>query len=231
MKNIKVKAQLILALLGFSSHLHATEDFFISAPIFPKVEVLYEYEDDQYPISQLGREKVVDTAFMSFTEVFDACLADEEYANRLHSLSADNTLTQDQLAENYTVIAECSYNKFTSKPYFIPKLIQDVDICSRILDTNDHKWRMISETDIQTWGDEVYTSLSQIINTALPNDANEEAFGAFYFSMATYINTDQGLKVGNLYPNISSSNRISNISDYNGYCSGDKCHTGSRRTR
>ena len=187
MKNHNLKIICTISLLLLASVTQAASDVYISAPIFPKVDVLYTYEADNYPKEETEKLNVVDTAFMSFDNLFELCLEDDNFSKLLHTASDDEALTQAELAENYNTIASCAYENFSSKPYFIPKLVEDVDMCARILNKNEGQWRMITDTDISNWNEEFYASLSGIINTALPEEGNTNAFGAFYFSVATYV--------------------------------------------
>jgi hypothetical protein len=41
----------------------------------------------------------------------------------------DPPLTPAELSANYDLIAQCSYEQYTAKPYWVPQYIDDVDIC------------------------------------------------------------------------------------------------------
>lgn len=205
MMNMKFKTvSLIFCFMCFSTGT-ATADILISAPIFPKYLSFANYEGDKYPTTLAEKHAIADNAFYSFERLFEICQTDNAFKSRLFVAIDGQTLTQAQLASNYNTIAECAYLKFTIKPYFVPQIVEDVDLCSRVLPPNSG-WRMITDEDVISWGNPVFQSLTETLNSAASN--NEYGMGTFYFSAATYIRTATGLKIGVLYPNIGVPDRI-----------------------
>lgn len=210
---MKIRVTILLTALGASAVLspaQAGTDITISAPIFPRTDIMYQYAGDNYPATDAAERDLADAAFMSFETVHDACLNDNEFKSLIHVATGDTPLTQRELANNYDTIAACSYIKFTSKPYFIPQLVANVDLCARLLKPTQG-WRMITDTDVLSWDDAVFNQLSDTLNSAW-NGAGE-FWGSFYYSTATYIRTDTGLRVAAMYPGVAPEQRITDLPD------------------
>jgi len=208
MKHYLASATLILGLLAAAAPARAATDIVISAPIFPKYGSFMNYEDQNYPSTLAAKIDIADHGFFNFEDLFQICLADDNFRNRLYVANDGAILTQQQLASNYSTIADCAYVKFTVKPYFVPQLVDDVDLCAHALPAS-RGWRMITDNDINSWDDAVFSSLASAVNSAWPNGGDE--WGSFYFSTVTYIKTATGLRVGVLHPGVTVEQRIIDV--------------------
>ena len=208
MKHYLTAVSFLLSLLAAAAPVHAASDIVISAPIFPKYISFYNYEAENYPTTEAAKIEIADLGFFNFEELFQMCLADDAYKNKLHIAKNGEPLTQEKLGENYNTIADCAYVKFTSKPYFVPQLVDDVDLCAHALPASQG-WRMITDTDINSWDDTVFTNLTETLNSAWPNGG--DSWGSFYFSTVTYIRTATGIKIGILRPEAAADRRIIDV--------------------
>jgi len=172
----------------------------LSAPIFPKVLTLYAHEGASYPSLMSEKEDLVDDAALAFSFLLNDCAATYP-AITLSSGSAP--LTSTQLTDNYNAVAECSYATYTSKPYWIPKLVDEVDICARTLGAG---WRLPTEADVNAFTPAELSALASTLSTVAGSSSSW--MGSFYFSMRIYVRgTDGSLKIGDLTP--GSTSRIS----------------------
>jgi hypothetical protein len=165
----------------------------VSAPIFPEVLKLYQAEGSNYPsASHADRVTLIDNALMTYDFLLTQC---NGFSYPV-TLGSDTTLTAEQLAANYATVAKCSYEHFTAKPYLIPQLVDDEDICQQKLGSG---WSMLTEADITGWGAEVFTRLEATLSTAVTSDSSN--WGSFYFSLVAFVRaTDGTLKAANLDP-------------------------------
>ncbi len=160
----------------------ATQALEISAPILPRVDVLYEAEGPAYPASQQEREALADDATLLFPDLLVACQV-AGYA--IKPLSG--SLTQSDLLANYEQVALCAYELYTAKPYWIPKLLLDVDICTRRL---GGEWRMIQEADLAAITADQYQQIAALLPA--PSDPMRAAWYEYYFTQLAFVITSAG---------------------------------------
>jgi hypothetical protein len=190
----------------------------ISAPLFPIVTTLYDYEGTNYPTTADGQKALAKDGYTTFEKIRDACLTKDprgSFSGGIKTEDNSQALAVEDRAENYSKIAQCAYEYFGSKPYSIPQLVSDVDLCAEHLGTD---WRLLSEEDIGTFTPDVYSN----IKGALQKSSDAISWGSFYFSLAAYTKgSDQSLKIGSLFPDATS--RVTDAS----FPSGSKFHLES----
>jgi hypothetical protein len=191
------------AMLGSSLKLDSETPkvYEISAPLFPIVTTLYNYEGTNYPTTADGQKALAKDGYTTFEKIRDACLTKDprgSFSGGIKIEGNSQTLTAEERAENYSKIAQCAYEYFGSKPYSIPQLVSDVDLCAEHLGTD---WRLLSEEDIATFTPDVYSN----IKVALEKTSGAFSWGSFYFSLAAYTQASDGnLKIGSLFPDAAS---------------------------
>lgn len=170
----------------------------ISAPLFPLTSKLYPKEAGNYPDTAEEQTVLGQEAYLTFEKIRDNCIADGSYEG-IKAETDSVKLTAKERADNFSKIATCSYERYYSKPYSIPQLVDDVDLCKMHLGAD---WNMIKQSDLESFSPVVFDN----IETAYSKVNSEEfSWGAFYFSLATYVRgTDGTLKIGSLYPDATS---------------------------
>ena len=177
-------AKLSLALIaatGLGGAAHAdTLVTSLSAPIFPQVLTLYAAEGANFPVSAEDRAALVDAAALTFRFLIGHCSeADGKYA------ITPAPTTADEIANNYSEIARCAYEQFTAKPYWIPQLVEEVDICARTL---GEEWHLLSEKDVAAFSEDDFA----FIEKTLAGVGGESNWGNFYFSLHAYVRSSDG---------------------------------------
>jgi hypothetical protein len=181
-----------LLVLGMPARAAAAEWVTISAPIFPQVLKLYEHEGANFPATAEEEAAVAHDASLIFETLLAECQAD--YPGIVVLGSDDPPLTPEQLTANFDLVARCSYEKYTAKPYWIPQLVDDVDICGTELGA---EWRMPTEADLAAFTDEDFAFLQATLTTM----AGGDWWGGFYFSLKIYVRAGDGtLAMGDLTP-------------------------------
>jgi hypothetical protein len=167
------------------------ELFEISAPILPSTEVLYAHQGTSYPSTLAEEQSVAHAAALTFDFLMTSC-ADEYSIVLLPAGGAP--LPPEVIANNYEQVARCSYDRYVAKPYWIPALVDHVDICATELGAG---WRLVAEEDTATLSRDERQFLIQ--GLATPNSTG--FFGSFYFSLAVWVRASDGtLKLGSLAP-------------------------------
>jgi hypothetical protein len=168
----------------------------ISAPIIPDVSVLYAQEGAAFPTSQADEEILADAAALDFAGLLVECATYSDYSAIVLAGPSDPPLTTAQLESNYELVAECSYVRHTAKPYWIPKIVTDVDVCARTLGAD---WRILAESDLASFTTADYQTLADTLA-----GASGGGFGAFYFSLDTFaLGTNGDLAHAHLDPGAS----------------------------
>jgi hypothetical protein len=163
----------------------------VSAPIFPDVAVLYAHEGSNYPATAADQQALVDATALTYEYLRDDCAA-HGYAI---TLTDGGVLTAEQLATNYDEVARCSYEQHSAKPYWIPQVLIDVDVCARVLGGD---WHLLSEADVAGFGPDDFAYLSSTLSATLDGGA---WWGGFYFSPRVFLAaSDGGLVQGDLSP-------------------------------
>lgn len=184
-----------LMILGTPSLAGADEWVTMSAPIFPQVLVLYEHEGTNFPATPEEELALVQEASLIFEELLVECQPD--YPGIVLTGPEDPPLTPTELNANFDLVARCSYEKHTAKPYWIPQLVDDVDICGSEMGEG---WRMPNEADLVAFTDDDFVFLQETLTTT----ADGEWWGGFYFSMRIFVRAEDGtLAVGDLTPGVA----------------------------
>ena len=90
-------------------------------------------------------------------------------------------LSPAQLATNYDQVGRCAYEQYTAKPYWIPKLVDDVDICGTEMGTG---WRLISEADLASFSE---ADLQKVAGTWNLHVVGGGGLGFFFSSLAIWV--------------------------------------------
>jgi hypothetical protein len=188
------------ALVGFvprsDGALVTRERVEISAPILPDETKLVEPP----PATLAEEQAVVDAAALTYEPLLAECAA---YYPAITPPPADGTpLTPEQLAANYDAVGDCAYTRHTSKPYWIPKLVDDVDVCGRELGSG---WRLISEDDLSSLTEADYQFMKDTLTpVAGPAASSSWSFGSFYFGLHVWLRAHDGtLATGDLSPGVT----------------------------
>ena len=208
---MKIVHVALIAAVGLSSALVAgadpapTEIVEISAPIFPNVEMLYTQEGANFPVDMDGESSLADSSALTYDFLLNECAAN--YPSITLSADGDPPLTSSQLAANYQAIAQCSYEQYTAKPYWIPQLVSDVDICGNQLGAD---WALLSEADIASFSESDFQFLHDTLTDVTPATSS---WGTFYFSLQVFTRaTDGTIKMGDLNPGVTSRMTALNLS-------------------
>ncbi len=188
-----------LALLEDDSDIIGVE---LSGPLMPKVLYLYANEGQQYPSNEAGQLEVAENGFLTFPELREECNNLAQYAVKV--ISAEEAaelgegLTDEMQLASYGAIAQCAYEQKTSKPYTIPQLHEDVDVCAAVL---GDEWRTPTEEDVTsilTGAD--FLKFQEIMESAITaGTSTNGSWAHFYFSLATIIRGEDGMaKVASL---------------------------------
>ena len=160
----------------------------ISAPILPallsSVGGLYAYEGSKLPKTQAGLEKLAHDVALTYDTLLNECK--KSYPGIiLQAKNATKPLTTAELSKNYDLVGECAYKKFKSKPYWIPKIVDKVDLCGIELGPD---WLLLSEEDVAS----LTKDQSKIIVEAVTSTSGK-FFGKAFFSMHVYVRASSGL--------------------------------------
>jgi len=110
--------------------------FEISLAILPRTFSkggLYEYEGPRYPTTTAAREALVDSVAFTYGELAKECVT--RHPEIVLPKPGDPEATVNKALE---AVAACAYTDFGIKPYWIPRLVSDVDICARKLGPDYH---------------------------------------------------------------------------------------------
>jgi len=166
----------------------------ISAPILPRTDVIYR----PFPATLAGEAEMAHQAALLFPWLLAQC------APLYPQIKLGSGQTAKELATNYEQVATCAYEKFSAKPYWIPQLVADVDICRNELGEN---WRLISEQDLALMTDADFQYFTDTLS-------GSDGFGSEFFSLVIWVRANDGtIKFGNLSPAVS--NRVGPLV-YNG---------------
>lgn len=143
-----------------------------------------------YPTDLQTKIAYVKANTWTFEELLVKCAPD--YSGIVLQAPGGPQPTKAELARNYDLVAQCSYEKYSAKPYWIPQLVDDVDVCAVKLGAS---WRMITEQDLQTLDPADYQFVADTLSGV------GGGWGSFYFSLHTYVRAADGtLKMGDLTP-------------------------------
>jgi hypothetical protein len=135
-------------------------------------------------------------AALTFPALLDECVP--KYPAITLLAPGDPPLTAEQLATNYDQVAECAYVTHTAKPYWIPQLIDDVDICASVFGAD---WRLISESDLNGFTEQEHQFFADTLTGV---SGTSSGMGRLYFSLAMYVRANDGtIKTGALGPGVT----------------------------
>ena len=179
------------------------ETVWLSAPILPKIEVLYPSESN-YPSGQAEREELARNISLTYDFLLANC--GPEYAISRWQ-EGEPPLSPADLYENYEEVARCSYEQYLAKPYWGQSaLLHDIDVCATVL---GGPWRMPSEADIASLSEADFEHIQTLL-TVPPKDAmnsfDGSSWGELYFSLDVFVrDASGGVKVANLAAGVSGS--------------------------
>ncbi|PKN58966.1 MAG: hypothetical protein CVU56_03215 [Deltaproteobacteria bacterium HGW-Deltaproteobacteria-14] len=185
---------LTIAVCGLTTSA-AAQTVEVSAPLFPRVLDLYPFTGDAYPDGYDAQEALADDVLMTFGWLRDECAA------RGYDvlLAGDAPLTPEQRMENYNHVAECAYDEFTAKPYMVPQLVADVDVCALKLGDG---WRLPTEADVLGWPDALFEGVADVLTETADGTSG---WGTFYFSLLVYVTgADGDVRIANLHPDATT---------------------------
>ncbi|MGC4118555.1 MAG: hypothetical protein QM765_29160 [Myxococcales bacterium] len=166
----------------------------ISAPILPDMMIWQHKGGSGYPASAAIAQALVRDTTMTYEYLLLACAA----AYPSITLSSDPaTLTQEQLRTNYDQVSRCAYEKHGSKPYWMPQILDDVDVCALKLGAG---WRLVSEDDLDGLSEADF----QLFKDTMTIEAGDDWFPRqFYFSLDFYVRgRDGSLRWGDMTPGV-----------------------------
>lgn len=195
----------IASIIAGARALHADgsiiEHVEVSAPILPRLSLLYEREGQNFPSAPADITALAHDAALTYDFLLGACPA--KYPEIVVVGPNDPPTTPDQNATNFEQLAKCAYNEYVSKPYWIPALVDEVDICGTELGAS---WHLLTEADVAS----VTDADVEVLAHALATPNAQSFFGNLFFSLHVWVRgTDGSLKVGDLTPGVSQ--RISDL--------------------
>lgn len=168
----------------------------VSAPILPRVSVLYSSEGNNFPSSLVDQAALAHQAALTFDFLMTACSMN--HSGIVIPGPGDPPTTPAQNATNLETVANCAYTDFVSKPYWIPALVDQIDICGTELGSS---WHLITEADVN----DVTDADAQSMATALSTPNSTTFFGNFYFSLHVWVRAANGsLARGDLSPGVTA---------------------------
>jgi hypothetical protein len=109
-------------------------------------------------------------------------------------------LSPAQLAVNYDQVGLCAYMQYVAKPYWIPKLVDDVDICGTEMGAG---WRLITESDIASLAP---ADFQTVADTWQLQGTGGNGLAFFYTSLAIWVRGDDGtIQEGTLAPDATGA--------------------------
>ena len=172
----------------------------VSAPVLPD-SVIWQYKGGEgYPGSVAEATALVRDTTYTYEFLLSACAPTYPTI----TLSADpSTLTEAQLETNYDQVSRCAYEKYFTKPYWMPQILDDVDVCALKLGTG---WRLLSEADLDGLSEADF----QLFQETMTIGAGDDWFPRqFYFSLDVYLRGRDGkLKWGDMTPGAQHVNEL-----------------------
>jgi hypothetical protein len=169
----------------------------ISAPILPRTTIIYA----PFPTSLNGEKTMAHDASLLFDWLLPLCA---QLYPTITLAPADGTpLTQTQLATNYDQVGLCAYMQYVAKPYWIPRLVDDVDICGTEMGSG---WRLITEADLASLTE---ADFQKVADTWALSAPGSNGLPFFYTSLEIWVRANDGtIQSGTLAPGITGSHMI-----------------------
>ena len=165
----------------------------ISAPILPRTTVIYQ----AFPATLDGEKKMAHDAALLFDWLLPTC------APLYPKITLDPTgagLTPDQLGLNYDQVGLCAYEQYVAKPYWIPKLVDDVDICGTEMGPG---WRLITEADLASLREADFQAVADAWNHFV---VGGQGLPFFFSSLGIWVRGNDGtIQEGTLAPGVTGS--------------------------
>jgi hypothetical protein len=153
----------------------------VSAPIHPSVVKLYEADGATYPKTHDLQVSLAKASALTYCFLLDDCSKSDS------SIKTKPPLTADEIQHDYDAVASCAYDKYTAKPYWIPQLVLDVDICTTMLGTG---WRTPTEDDVNAFVTSDYEFMESTLGSTSGNT---------YFTLDIWVRaTDGTIQIGHL---------------------------------
>lgn len=166
----------------------------ISAPILPRTTVIYQ----PFPGTLEGEKAMAHDAALLFDGLLEHCAP---LYPKIALAPSGVGLSDQQLATNYVEVARCSYEQYGAKPYWIPKLIDDVDICGTEMGAG---WRLPSEADLASLSESDFQAVADKWN----HPSADVTFSSFFSSLAIWVRgTNGSIEIGTLAPG-GADNRV-----------------------
>lgn len=174
---------------GFEDTTDRKERVIISAPIIPRTDVIYA-ADGRVPADPVAEAALGHAASLTYAQLLTGCAP---LYPGIVVPAPGKDLTPAERTNNFVLIATCAYEKYYAKPYWIPKLVNDLDLCGTELGKD---YRLPTEADLAALRDADYRFLSERLTTAA---GTTDFFGNTYFSLLIYVRGADGtLKLGDL---------------------------------
>ena len=164
----------------------------ISAPILPN-SVVWQYKGGSgYPATTMDAVALVRDTTYDYEFLLNAC---QKTHPTIVVPTQDHPLTPAEIATNYDQVSRCAYEQYGAKPYWMPQILDDVDVCQVKLGAG---WRLLAEDDLALFTEADYQTFKDTMTIAQGTDWFPRQF---YFSLDAYLRGHNGtLKAGNLNP-------------------------------
>ena len=141
--------------------------FELSLSILPRVfgKGLYRYEGTSYPSTDAARTAVVDEVAFTYPQLEREC-AGLHPGKIVLAKDGGPALSAETLGKNIEALFDCAYVDFGIKPYWIPRLVVDADVCGRKLGAG---WRLPTAGDFASWTESERSAIAAASSVELFN--------------------------------------------------------------
>jgi hypothetical protein len=188
-KRLVLTLVLVLAAGSLRADSGSIERLSLSAPLMPDMVVFQYRGGSGYPATVEEVRTLVRESVMSFGRLFESCAP---LYPGIVVPAAGEVLTETQIGVNYGLIARCAYEQFGAKPYWIPQLFEDVDVCAEVLGAG---WRLPTEDDLRSYTTDEIALLEQALGTSATVSGWELA-GLYYSKSLLVRGSDGRLALG-----------------------------------
>jgi len=165
----------------------------ISAPILPNM-IVWQYKGGAgYPGTPAERLALVTDSTYSYEFLLASCAPNYPIV----LAAPGQQLSKVEIEANYDQVSRCAYERFGAKPYWVPKILNDLDVCATKLGAG---WRLPTEADLATFTEADYQFFKDTMSIGQGADWFPRQF---YFSLDLYVRGNDGtLRVGNMTPGV-----------------------------